>query len=198
MAKQDVLELVRILGGGQADAKAVEREYSWATERLAAYGELAKAEVIELAKDQPTWVMPDHCVRLLGANYDGRELDVTSIQQLRASYGPNWRDMTGQPVAYVRELETAQTFRLFPKPDEASRPPFIPLWSPLGKGFIERGLIIFTTVKDSDVPAHLELWLALRILSRVFAYDGAQRDPELAGVCREMASGFGKELGLDA
>jgi len=55
----------------------------------------------------------ERVVRLIGAQWNGRELTKASSMQLTSVYGPEWRSMTGEPKHY---LHYDKKIQLFPEP----------------------------------------------------------------------------------
>lgn len=186
MSKADVLALVQTLCGSQADTATIDRYYDDAVHDLAKREWLTNATLLPVTATTAEYTTVAPLVAVLDAIYDNVVLDLAPLRDLEA-IDPEWRSRTGHPLAYTVEDEPADTVRLYPAPDCASGP-FIWLHgSPLGLDYPANALCVIHTETRTDIPAWLELPVALRICGVEFTRDSNHRDPVFARYCARLA-----------
>ena len=93
-------------------------------------------------------------------------IDITSIQSV---FGADWRNLQGNPLAYVQEEEDESTFRLVPRPTQDDE------------------VVVIRTSTRETVPIWIELPLAFEILAREFQRESDHQDIAFAQRSRQMA-----------
>jgi hypothetical protein len=167
--KTEILELVQLLCYDLADADEIDRFF----------GEVEK----ELAKDSRLWILSHSSsvqvlsdyVTLTSLNataifYEGRQLMEASQEELNST-NPTWREVTGTPVAYIKEHQSDHLFRLYPK------------------SVSTKTVNVFETiVMTTGIPDILTLPWALYILAREFSRESNHRDVPFATACNTLGN----------
>lgn len=190
MGKVEIKSLVQLLSAGTADDARVERALRDSLVDLGRMPIRTKGHILEVQAGQSEFTLPPWGQGLLAIFYDARELGEANVQELTTNYGGEWRSREGHPLAFTRDQQDLRSYRLTPIPKTTTVLPLIPLWSPLGADYPIGGLLLLTTTTE-DIPPSLmgwlDLYLALRVMERVFSQDSPQRDLKLAEVCGKVA-----------
>lgn len=184
--KEDVLTLAQDLSLQQGDPATASALYDEAVLALHGRPLLVGMTFLEHDAENSVYDVPDAALELLAVFYDDRQLSSMTRQAIE-SIQPDWRDRRGPPRAFVTETEGDRRFRLWPVPDTASTPESFVFGEPFGRDYPGYILVVLATEARRDVPAWLELPLALEVLGREFARESNHRDPVFAGACAELA-----------
>lgn len=199
MGKVEIKAFVNLLTSSQADDGMVEKALRDALVDLSHLPIRTKGHVLEVTAGQAEFELPPWTQGLLAVFYDARELGEASVQELTTNYGQEWRSKEGHPLAFTRDQQDLRSYRLTPIPKTASILPLIPLWSPLGADYPIGGLLLLTSTTE-DIPPSLmgwlDLYLALRVIEKVFSQDFTYRDLKLAEVASRVANAWAAGLGL--
>jgi len=188
MSKADVLQLVDVLSGGLADQTIAEGYYYEVVRNLAAATEqLVASEFLPHAAQQAVFDLPADAVRMLAAFYDGRQLSPTS-QGAVESVSPDWRDRVGTPQSVIEDTEADSKIRVTPKPLTASAPPSFVYGEPLGRDYPDGTLHVLYTNTPQDIPAILEMPVALLVCAREFARESPHSSVEFSKVLSEFGT----------
>jgi len=180
--KTDVLALVNQLSTGAADQAACGRFFDEVVFDLGQQLWLSNATIIPIANPV---VMPDRLIKLTAVLYDARELAEAKLVEMEA-LNPQWRNVAGDPLAYVVEDEATHAVRLYPFPTDVSRstPPVPGL--EFGSSYPSFNLVVFHTEYRTEIPEYL-LWpVALLVLSQEFARPSDHQDPTMATACGKV------------
>lgn len=181
MARATTLSLVASLSNGQADAAACDQYYTECLLEQAMSPAFATSRVIPVTALNPTVTYPTDVIEVFSVLYDARPLTLMPLLQLEAR-NPHWRDQVGAPLAYTHELETVDTFRLYPKPPEPSGPQSFVFGEPMGRDFPVGSVTLICTT-TADLPSWFDLPLALKVLSKEYGRESNHRDPKHAEAC---------------
>ncbi len=146
---------------------------------------LTQTSLIASVSGTNSYAFPSTAIDLLTVFFGNRELRKTTLQELEASLGPNWRDKRGIPIVYLLEEENERTFRLIPQPDVSSGSV-----SGLGFGsnYPDYAIGVIYTEDVADVPAYLELPIAVEICARELKNESDHRDLEGAEAFSKLAN----------
>lgn len=111
---------------------------------------------------------PANAVNLLGVFYGAHQVEMASLRELEYAAGPQWRDDVGEPVSYVVEGETVQTFRLYPQPNVKPSALGALFGEPLGRDFLDGAIVVLHSETRETVPDYLDLPIALMVIGREF------------------------------
>ena len=187
MGRAEVLALVQDLALDQADAPSIDRYYDDIIYDLGKRPWLTEASLIATVAGTSVYTPADDLIRLLYVFYDNRHLYESSARELESTFGPNWRDRRGTPVAYYVEDESSLDFRLVPEPEVNSKDFSFVFGSPMGLDFPEYAVAVIHTRTVEDLPVWLELPVAFEILFREFARQSDHQDPTFAVTCKQIA-----------
>ena len=146
---------------------------------------LTQVALIASVAGTNSYAFPSTAIDLLTVFFGNRELRKTTLQELEASLGPNWRDKRGIPIVYLLEEENERTFRVIPQPDVSSGSV-----SGLGFGsnYPDYAIGIIYTEDVTDVPAYLELPIATEICARELRRESDHRDLDGAEAFAKLAN----------
>lgn len=185
--KADVLALVQTFAAQQADAQAIDRYYTDIVRDLATHQWLTNATLVPAITGTAEYLMSPPIVAVMDVIYDNSCLDLASLRVVE-TVDVDWRNRRGRPIAYVVEQEPADTIRLYPAPDGPSGP-FIWLHgSPSGLDYPADAVCVFHTETREDVPAWLEVPIALRVCALEFERESNHRDPVFAKACDRLST----------
>lgn len=170
MPLAEVLNLVSLLGGMQADQAQAALYFP---QLIADLGRdpifwQSGFETETLTAGSEVVTLPADLVSLMGAFYNGLELDYLTIDRLKM-IDPGWRERTGAVRAFTRDEETASTIGLYPAPDLA------------------QDLTLIRTDNRTGTLPYLDLPMALRILQWEFSRESDHTDVAFAGYCQQLA-----------
>lgn len=176
MTKAEVLALVQDMARDQADDTTISAYHDEVIEELAksedppfvALGNFALTSGVS----EYSW--PSSAIRPLYMWYDGYQLSQSKEHRLSA-YDIEWRDSSGDPVAWRIDNETARTLRVMPTPDSDSTTTCKILYSQ------ERT----TYLHDFIVP-----YIVFRILYKEFIRPSDHQDIDWAKLCQQVAQLF--------
>jgi len=184
--KADVLALVSTLSMGLADATLADRYYTDIIRLLGQREWLTQATLLPVTGGTASYSLPDIAVRLLAVFYDDRLLPQSSILEMQA-VDPHWRDRLGTPIVHVVEDETTGDFVLYPIPAFNSKDFIFIFGAPFGLDYPEYAVAIIHTETREDVPAYMELPIALAVCAREFERESDHRDAIFAVACRKLS-----------
>lgn len=194
MPRSSTFQLVDDLARGLADPATREGFYRDVLFDLARQPILVEATLLPSVEGATSYAWPPSAVRLLAVFFDDAQLALAGLAELKW-YGEAWRDISGQPAAYVTEGEPTRTLRLFPAPDRPSKAFSFVFGAPLGRDFPASAVAVLTTVFREDAPAWLDLPIALEVCAREFDRESDHRDAAMAASCRRLANAvFGMVL----
>lgn len=185
--KADVLALASDLSVGQGDAATPPAIYDEVVLALRARPLLVGFTLLEHDADNAIYDAPEAALELLAVIYDDRQLaqmDADAMESVQI----NWRDRRGAPQAFVTETEGDRRFRLYPVPDTASATASFVTGLPFGVDYPGYSIAVLATEARLDLPAWLELPVALDLLGREFSRESGHRDPIFAGACAQLAA----------
>lgn len=194
MSKATVLTLVSDLTLGAADATAADRYYDRVVEDLARFPWMTAMSLIPVTKGTSQYTLETTQVKILAMFYDARQLGKLTLAQAEG-LNRYWRNEVGQPHSYVVEDEAQKTFRLYPSPDLDSKPQSFPNSQPFGIDFPAYTIVLLHTETRTDVPAWLELPVALEVAAREMERESSHRDVEWATQARAMADALFSMVG---
>ncbi len=198
MTKAEILTLVQDLTQSQADSVTISSYFDQVLDDLGRIlaPPLIEAEIIPLVAETNEYSFPDNAICEQAIIFNGRELRLTSTQQLSA-YSASWQDHKGSPWAYTKDDSTARTFRLYPAPHATSgtedgSPSF-----PLGPFIPSNSLLIFySSRKSSNIPTWLVFPIVYQILAWEFARPSKHQSEAFASLCQELSDLFFSLLGI--
>jgi hypothetical protein len=120
------------------------------------------------------YTVPAATAAILGVAFDGRALSLEQIDTLTMR-ARDWRDITGDPIAYTFEDENDRIVRVFPIPQRVATLDFL-LSERRGDTF------------PRDTPDRLDLPLALLTLTREYQRESDHRDGPFAERCTAIAN----------
>lgn len=186
MAKADVLALVQSFALDQADPDQIDRLYDDQLRLLASQPICLQITTLPVTSEQATFTLPAEALAAHWVFYENRQLDSIRLLDLEA-LSPAWRDRFGIPLCYTQEAENQRTFRLYPKPLEASLEYTPDQGDPFGAGLPPRNVLLIYA--DSVfLPGWLELPMTLEILAQEFARDSRHTDVEFSAACGQVAT----------
>ena len=189
MPRADVLTLASDLSKGQAEAIPTEHYYDEAMTVLAQRPLFTQAELVAVTNGTAVYTRPAATGRLMGMLYDDGWLPRLSMDELNY-LDPAWRDRIGRPVGYVLEEENALDIRLYPTPDVSSTAFSFPSGEPLGVDYPRYALVFVYGERRDNLPAWMDLPLALGVLQREFSRESNHRDPRFADACGALSNLF--------
>jgi hypothetical protein len=189
MSRATTLTLTQDFAAGLADVTSIDRYYDDVVFQLGAQPWLTESTLVAVDEDTATYSLPDKAVRLLHLFYDDAHLMEESLDTLSWQH-PDWRDQRGRPLGYTRLGETARTIRLWPTPDVSSKDFIFLMGAPFGRDFPEYAVVMLHTEVRDDLPAWLELPVALRVLAREFSQESDHRDTTFAEAATRLADTF--------
>lgn len=185
MTKADTLDLVTSFSLEQADVGSINRYYDDLVRATADRGVLVEISTLAVSVEQGTFTIPTEAMRLLHVFYGDRMLDEMRLLDIEV-ISDAWRDMLGDPLAYVQEHESERTFRLWPRPDKPSDSYNPLLGPPFGEGLPAYNVFVVWT-ETRDFPVWLELPVSLRILQQEFNRESRHTDQQFATACEQVA-----------
>lgn len=187
MSKADVLALCQSLSTNQADAIAIEKYYDDVVTDLGRDEWLVAASLVATVAGTNQYTPPSNTVELLHVFYDNRVLYKETHRALEG-INPQWRDERGTvPTSYVIEDETNEQFRVHPTPTVSSKDFSFVLGEPMGRDFPEYAVCAIHTETRDDLPAFLEMPVALLVLHREFSRESDHKDLKFADTCKVIA-----------
>lgn len=187
MARADVITLVQAIANQQADATTVQRFYDDIAYDLAVREIVTNVSLVAVVAGTASIALPTAAIDILAAFYDDRILSIERPMDMAYTNGEQWRDISGPPLAIIREGESARSFTLFPNPDRPSDPSLFIHGAPLGVDFPNESVTLIHTEKRDNLPIWLELPVAFLILEREFNRESDHKDVNFAAACKEMA-----------
>lgn len=183
--KAEVIALVNSYAYDLADAPQVDGFYDDATWDSTRWGVTSQVTLVETTRNAATYDLG--IGRIYAIFYDDVMLSGCSLQDVEAAVGAAWRDTVGRPHGYVVQDQDTNHVRIFPKPDANSRDFSFLFGAPLGHDFPDRALGVVIAERREDLPAWLDVPLALGVLAREYERDSAHRDAAFAKACRDIA-----------
>lgn len=186
MPKSSVLALVATLGSSQGDALTIDRYYREVVFELARHRWIITASLIPPVPGTAVYNFPAGTVDLIRCFYDAHMLVEAKIDELNW-INPQWRDERGAPIAYVYEGETTKTFRAYPIPDVAPSTYAFIFGEDFGRGYPDGTLAVIQSETRDDLPAYLDLPIALAVCAREFERDSNHQDQVFAKACNDLS-----------
>jgi len=185
MSQAGVLALVDAYGFDLDAHPQVEGFYADLMWDAARWGVSTSVQLLESVRGDGEYRTPLDEGAIHAIFYDDVQLSPTRLQSLEA-VDADWRSVIGRPNSYIREDQNAHEFRVYPVPDESSVDFSFLFGSPLGHDFPARSLGIVQGEHRDDLPAWLDVPLALQILAREYARESDHRDPAFAKACKDL------------
>lgn len=188
MSKASVLALVTNMTlGAASDTTITGNYYDRVVEDLARFPWLTNFSLIPVTAPTAQYTLETSQVKIAAMFYDNRQLSKLTLAQAEA-LNRTWRNEIGEPHSYVVEDELQKSFRLYPGPNLDSKPQSFPNAQPFGLDFPAYTIVIIHTETRTDLPAWLELPVALETAARAMEAESAYRDVEWAKQAHEMAA----------
>lgn len=188
MSKTDVLQFVRDYSSQMQDEATISEYYDDVIAELSDRRDwFTDVEMLTSSENQETYTLPSNATKALAVFCDDAQLYETRSDELSAM-NPDWRDAVGQPEAFTYDQEDAKTFRIYKKPQEASKDFTFALGRPLGIEFPEYAIITVVNERPTNAQDYLDLTIGLRVLEREFTRDSNHTDLRFAGICRDLAA----------
>lgn len=188
MSKLSTIAFAQVLAAGEADETMLDQYYVEAVRELGHNSEhLTNISLVTGVALQAAYEAPAPAVRILSVFYGQRELYAETFKGLGASAGPFWRGVLGDPLSYTTADTNDLEVRLFPVPVHPGET-YIPLTGLFGASYPDYNVFLLHTEERTEVPAYLELYLAMIILSREFARDSPHQDYTFASACAALAT----------
>lgn len=151
----------------------------------ARWGVATTIELLESVRGDGQYALPATEARVYAIFYDDVMLSQHALQDLEA-VNPLWRDLVGKPAGWVSQDESEHDIQLVPTPDQSSVDFSFIHGAPEGVDFPDRAISVVMGVKRDDLPAWLDVPLALAVLSREFERESDHRDTVFAQACRTL------------
>lgn len=197
MSKATVLTLVTNLTlGAASDTTITGNYYDRVVEDLARFPWLTNMSLIPVTAPTAQYVLDTTQVKIAAMFYDSRQLSKLTLAQVEA-LNRTWRNEVGEPHSYVVEDEGQKTFRLYPSPNLDSKPQSFPNTQPFGLDFPAYTIVILHTETRTDLPAWLELPVALETAARAMEAESTYRDVGWAQQAHQMAAMLFNMVGVD-
>ena len=146
---------------------------------------LTQTSLIASVAGTSSYAFPTAAIDLLTVFFGATELRKTTLIELEASLGPNWRDQSGLPIVYLLEEENERTFRLIPAPDVSSGSVS---GLTFGSDYPAYAIGVIYTEDVTDVPAYLELPIATEICVRELRRESDHRDLDGAELFAKLSN----------
>jgi len=193
MTQATVLAWVDAISGDRADGTPLAQRaattslYAEVATLLAREGWIANVALLPTTAGTAVYFPSSETVEVLGAFFDDRALARGRVDELRWT-ATQWRDVRGEPLVWIQDQETTDSFRLMPTPDVGSAAFTYDAGTGthLGVGFPPNALGVFFAESRIDLPAWLDLPVALLVLAREFSRESDHRDPAFAGTCEQL------------
>ena len=182
MSRATTLARVADLSRSQADAIIAGRFYDDVVYQMGAEMLLTQATLVEVDRADATAELPDTVLKVLHVFWDDIELSEESLTTLEW-VDPFWKDRESTPSGYVTLGESEGTLRLYPAPEVSSADFTFAFGAPFGVGFPAYSLLVIHTEKRENVPAWLEMIVALQILVYEYGRESNHRDTQFAAAC---------------
>lgn len=189
MSSSSVRSLAQDFAYDRADATRLEFHYEDAIRRLAHVGWFVDVTLVSVDATTGLFTIPSGGVSIIGVFHDDSILDELSIIQVEA-LNPEWRDVVGNPKAYITNDESRNNFTIYPRPAMKSKDFSFITGTPLGEDFPEYAVAVIHTKVDTDEAEFLELPLALRVLAEEFSLESQIRDEPFAKLCKQLSDIF--------
>lgn len=188
MSHTDVINIAQSYAFGLAGTGEIETYYDDMMVDAGRWGISTECRLLETVRGTAEYAFPADSVREYAIFYDDIMLSRMELRDLEAIFGPLWRQRQGRPAAYVMQDMPEHQVRIAPTPDAASVDFSFIFGAPVGRDFPARSLGVILSVTRQNLPAWLDLPLALSILSREYERESAHRDMAFAAASRGMAT----------
>lgn len=183
VSRASVLGLVGEYAFDLDDAAIVDDFYDDAMWDATRWGVATQVSLVTTTRATATYELGPG--RIYGLFYDDVMLSSMTLQGMEA-VNRDWRLAIGQPRAYITQDEDVNTVRLYKQPDENAKDFIFLFGSPLGHDFPNRALGVVMSERRDNLPAWLDVPLALGILGREYARESNHRDAAFAAACRDL------------
>lgn len=146
---------------------------------------LTQTSLIASVAGTSSYAFPTAAIDLLTVFFGAAELHKATLRDLEVGVGPTWRDLTGVPVVYTLEEENERTFRLIPSPDVSSGSVS---GLTFGANHPAYGIGVIYTEDVANVPAYLELPIAVEICVRELRRESDHRDLDGAELFAKLSN----------
>lgn len=188
MSRASVLALVEELTTNLAPDTQIADFYDDMMVDAGRWGVGTAVRLVETTRNEAVYQFPDDVVKEYAVFYDDLMLPLATLRELEATNSA-WRDETAaKPRAYVEQDMPEHFVRLYPIPQQASADFSFLFGSPMGHDFPDRALGVVVGELRADLPAWLDVPLALAILSREYERESDHRDSAFAGACRNLGN----------
>jgi hypothetical protein len=201
MSKASIISLVNDLSLGLADPNLIDDYFYDIIHDLGDREVLLDATLTPVdptSTTHPVYPIPETAVKLFGVFYGERYLARATLLEVEAFAGINWRDIRGEPFAFVVESENERYFRLFPNPQEPTDALVFPTGVPFGLDYPRNAMAVVASMIRDDIPEWLELPITMEIMGREFARESDHKDNEFAQICKAAAQLFFGMMGVAA
>lgn len=188
MSRTDVLNIAQSYAFDLAGTAELEAYYDDLMVDAGRWGISTECRLLPTTRGDAEYAFPVDSVREYAIFYDDIMLSRMELRDLEASFGPLWRQRSGRPAAYVMQDMPEHEVRIAPAPDAASVDFSFIFGAPVGHDFPARSLGVVLSVTRQDLPAWLDVPLALSLLSREYERESAHRDVAFAAASRAMAT----------
>jgi len=178
MSETNAKQLITDWDVSFSSATAITNGYEYVLDTIERLGWLTAATQQLGVANTAAYTMPAGAVRLFHLFYDDRELFRETRQTLRTN-GERWRDVTGQPVGFIEDQETDNTFRLFPIPTIAGDALNYPNAEPFGRDFPRYNITTLASHRDNP-PTWLDVNVALMTMIYARELESANQDLPMA------------------
>lgn len=189
MSKATVLGLAQLLANAQADATNLDQLYDDMTQDVAQAALFN--QVVSTPATAGTGTYDFEALvglsELLGLFYDDDMLSQLSLRELEAT-SPDWRAATGRPVGYTREDLSHNVIRLYPVPVTTGDAVIPVHGAPFGLDYPRDTLAVLGSFPRRDMPAWLDLPLALKLLAKEYARDSPHIDLAFSEACGQLGT----------
>lgn len=188
MSRESVVQLAQTLALVALDEGLLQMEYDNTIRDLARQSELlVQATVLNTVQDQSVYALKADGVKILRVLRNQEELTRTTPEQARSVFGSDWKAVRGEPRAWLQEEEDESSFRVVPVPTRTTSAFIFPFGLPLGEDYPQDTLVAIHTQARPDLLQHLDLPLALQVLSGAFRRESQHKDVSFADAAQRLA-----------
>ena len=178
--KAAITAIAQVIAASLGDSNTLAVAYEEVMENLAQLPNppLVESTTFAISSGTASYTYPSTGVEVVGIFHENTQLTKVSGPELEG-YDRSWRASTGAPEVFFVEEVTARSIRLFPTPNAAAT-----------------GTWLTSVPNDSTVPDYMVLYVVFAMLEREFAYPSNHQDKQLSKLCGQIATIFGKLIGV--